>query len=358
MAEPPEARAASDGFSALSLGTALLRARRGVTRFVVVCAVAVALQALLSPASYSVMSSFQPQSRKADTGGGLAGIAAQFGVAVPGADGTQGANFYLALLRSRTLASQIASETYRWREDGAERAGTLIDAFRSRGTTPAIQREEAMIELLKRMEASANAKSGLVTFNVRTKWPELSLAIANVALRRLNEFNLRTRQSQATSERRFADRRLGEVRGELRVMQERLEQFIRQNRSYSGSPELQFQYERLRDELGVRQQVYSTLSQAVEQAKIEEARDVPVFTIVEQPELPARRDPRNTIARTLATLVVALFTAALWIIVRTLIRSGEVSDARTSREWARLRAATAFDLRRPWRLFFARREAR
>lgn len=49
-----------------------------------------------------------------------------------------------------------------------------------------------------------------------------------------------------------------------------------------------FQQQRLQKELDLRQQVYTTLAQAYEQARIDAVRDTPVITIIEHPEGSAR----------------------------------------------------------------------
>lgn len=67
---------------------------------------------------------------------------------------------------------------------------------------------------------------------------------------------------------------------------------------------LTFQEDRLSREVSRQQQLYSTLSQAYEQAKIEEVRDTPVFTLVDEPELPARPNPRFLVLKLPLALIV------------------------------------------------------
>src|SRR3712207_7894583 len=60
------------------------------------------------------------------------------------------------------------------------------------------------------------------------------------------------------------------------------------NRDYRNSPELTFQQERLSREVSRVQQLYGRLSEAYEQAKIEEVRDTPVRSEEHTSELQSR----------------------------------------------------------------------
>jgi uncharacterized protein involved in exopolysaccharide biosynthesis len=120
----------------------------------------------------------------------------------------------------------------------------------------------------------------------------------------VNQFNLETRRSQAASERTFTEQRVQEVRHELRRAEDDLQRFLQRNRDYRNSPQLTFEQDRLAREVAVRQALYTTLSQALEKAKIEEVRDTPVITVVERPEMPAKPDGRGLLRKGLLALVV------------------------------------------------------
>ena len=189
----------------------------------------------------------------------------------------------------------------------------------------------------------------MVNLDVTVPQPALALQINQRLLELLNEFNLRSRQSQAGEERRFTERRLAEVRQELRAAEDRLQQFMQRNRDLRNSPELTFQSDRLEREVMMRQQVYTTLAEAYEQAKIEEVRDTPVITVVQQAELPVRPDRRGLIAKSLLGLLAGLLIGAalaFWKSYTTNSASLSTSDAA---EFAVLRRQAARDLLRPWR---------
>jgi uncharacterized protein involved in exopolysaccharide biosynthesis len=85
--------------------------------------------------------------------------------------------------------------------------------------------------------------------------------------------------------------------------------FLESNRNYSGSPTLQATRDRLQRELSLKSQIHSTLTQAYEQARIDEVRDTPVITVVEAPEVSARPDSRRMVIRLAVALLVGLVLA-------------------------------------------------
>jgi uncharacterized protein involved in exopolysaccharide biosynthesis len=72
---------------------------------------------------------------------------------------------------------------------------------------------------------------------------------------------------------------------------------------------LSFVYDRLVNNVTLRQQIYTSVAQAYEQARIDEVRDTPVITVVEAPLLPAKPDPRPFFRMLVAGLLIALVVA-------------------------------------------------
>jgi uncharacterized protein involved in exopolysaccharide biosynthesis len=54
-----------------------------------------------------------------------------------------------------------------------------------------------------------------------------------------------------------------------------MQAFLQANRQWANSPDLTFQHDRLERDIALRQQVYTTLVQSFEQARISEVRDTP-----------------------------------------------------------------------------------
>ncbi|CAN5873347.1 Wzz/FepE/Etk N-terminal domain-containing protein [soil metagenome] len=303
---------------------------------------------LVLPRTYTVASSFTPQSERLASN--LAGIAAQFGVPLPAADAGASPDFYIELLESRRILGETIKTRYTFPTDTGEVSGTLVDIFEIEAESEGERHEMALRRLRGMISAELDRPSGVVTFEVETLNPHLSARVAERLLDLLNRFNLETRQSQASAERRFTESRLAEAREELLEVENRLQSFLEVNRDLGNSPLLRFRQERLEREVSVRQAVVSALSQGYEQARIDEVRDIPVITIVEAPEAPALPDSRMLLLRGVLALVAGALLGSLLAFFLAFVRASRTDTADELDEFRQLKRATASDIRRPWRL--------
>lgn len=244
------------------------------------------------------------------TGAGLANIASQFGLRLPARDATQSPQFYADLLRSRQLLDSVVRTEYTYRDiRGTPTKHNLVAMFGGRDGDSRVAIERAIAGIDRAIGVSVGRETGVARISVSTPAPELSGAIVSRFLELVNNFNLHTRQTRARAERQFAEARLREVEGELRQSEERLRAFLRVNRSYELSPTLTIEHDRLQRNVTTRQQVYITLLQAFEQARIDEVRDTPVITVVEPPYVPALPDRRGLLRRALLGCVLGTILA-------------------------------------------------
>jgi uncharacterized protein involved in exopolysaccharide biosynthesis len=338
--------------SLLRLVNVVLRHRRIVVGLPILLAAVVCTVTLLLPRQYTSTATFLPSEPQAAQLGQLAGIAAQFGFSLPGATPAESPEFYAALLRSeQTLRAAVRSE-YRLVDetepDTTWIAGDLIGLWEITGRTRARQVENAAKALQRRMSTRTSAETGIVVLSVRTRWPELSVQIAERMLGLVNEFNLETRQSQASNEKEFVTGRMEEARGELAVAEDTLEQFLAQNRRVENSPQLSFERDRLQRRVALHQEVYSSLAQALEQAKIEEVRNTPVISVVEDPYQPARADRRRLVTKGLLSLALGTLLGLMLAFGAEFFLVSRVSDPERYEEFRRLSSETTGDVRSLW----------
>lgn len=303
---------------------------------------------LLLPRTYTVESSFTPQSERMPSN--LAGIAAQFGVALPSGDAGANPDFYVELLQSRRILSETIKAKYTFPTDTGEVTGTLVDILEIEAETDGERQEMALRRVRGMVEAELDRPSGVVTLAVESENPHLSARIAQHLLDLLNRFNLETRQSQAAAERRFTEVRLTEAKEELLGVENRLQSFLELNRDIGTSPLLRFRQDRLQREVDIRQAVVSALAQNYEQARIDEVRDIPVITVVEAPEPPALPDRRMLLLRGVLALVAGALLGALIAFFLAFVQASRTDTADELDEFRRLKRAAALDIRRPWRL--------
>ena len=282
--------------SLLTVANVVLRQRWMVVRVaLIVTLIAVAIL-LLRPREYTSATTFRLQTRAAP-GERLSGFAAQLGLSLPLTDASQTPPFYVDLLYSREIRGAAVTHQYPAAGLPPGQTTNLLDAFKVRGKSPEIRRNHAMEALTDAMTVIASPRTGVISLSVTLKDPVLAQGVARYLIDRINIFNLESRQSQAGAERRFVERRLEEVRRDLRAAEDRLQSFLQRNRDFRNSPELTFQQERLARDVTLQQNVYTTLAQSYEQAKIEEVRDTPALTLIDQPELPVQPDRRGLLRR-------------------------------------------------------------
>jgi len=282
---------------------AVLLRRRGVIVLttLLVTAASVAFT-LLRADAYTTEASFRPQGSDASASE-LMALASQFGVNVPGSSGEEASPaFYAELLASREILFRIAQP--RFSVDGVGSA-SLADLLEIDEQTEELRLEKAIEELREDLVSIRTGReTGILTLEVTTEWPDLSQEIARRLLDEISRFNLHTRQSQAASERVFIQERVDSARSALLEAESAMQTFLLANRQWQNSPDLTFQHDRLERDITLRQQVYTTLVQSFEQARISEVRDTPVITVLQEPFYPPGPDERHVLL--FAALGIAL----------------------------------------------------
>lgn len=337
----------SRGISLLWIVAVLLRDRRTLLLFTGIGMVLGLLVALLRAKTYTTTLSFIPQAAQDARRAGLASLAGQFGIPLGALGGAaESPQLYADLLTTRSVLAPIATDSFALGQDSTRREplAVFLDAD---DDEPAISTENTLRALrTKVISASVAARTtGMVTVRVRTESPYVSLAIAERLLKGLNLFNLVTRQSIAREERQFTEKRLASAREELRSAEDVLQRFLQANRQVGESPALTFQRDRLQREVGLQQQVVSSLAQQYEENRIREVRDTPVITVFERPVLPAKPDSRLRLlilflATALGFGTGAIIVAAREIWNRTPSTTRDPALALLSSEWRRIRGAS------------------
>lgn len=308
-----------------------VRWRRMITLVVVIAAVLTGVLTALRPRSYTATASFACKTPQ--TGQISAGLAAQFGLAVGGAN-SQSPQFYADLIQSRAILGAVAESTYVVPTDSGPQRMTLIQASRRSDDTPARARDRAISDLRKAVSAKISTGTDVVTVSVTQSSPTLAASVARVLVARLNDFNLRERQTQAGQEREFTEQRLAHALGELHAAEDALAAFHVANRDFTRSPLLSLEAERLQRMVASKQQVYTSLAQGYEQARIDELRDTPVIMPIETPEAPTLPDPRGLVRNVILALLVSFFAAGLIAILAEYVRAIRQTDRDDVRELA------------------------
>lgn len=340
LASPPP-----PDISVVSVANVLLRYRYLILFLSLAFGGYAGIKSFTSGRSYTSNAVFMPKGARGQSQ--LGGLLGQFGFNVGG--DAQGSQLYTDMLKTKALLWPVAQQTYTITSDSGSVSGDLIRIFNIEDPRPAARRVKVITRLQMAVRPTLNAKTGVISVNVTTGNPQLSLQVARNVLDQVNAYNLRTRQEQAAAERGFVERQLAEKRAELRAAESVLASFLERNKMFRASPQLTLEYERLDREVNMRQNIYSGLSAAFEQARIEELRDLPVITVIETPELPLEPNARGGVKKTLLGLIIGLVLGCMLAFVLDRMARNRALQTDDFIEFAALRREAMTDLVHPWR---------
>ncbi len=278
----------------------------------VTAAVACALTVLIG--GYTARSRFAPQLSGGDLGA-MAGLAASLRIPVAGGS-AESIDFYVDLLSSSEILRDALVAEYRFhnsRKSSEITAGTLLDILEIEGDTEDERLQNGIDLLREQVVASANQRSGLITLETNAKWAELAEGLNRTVLDLLSRFDRDRRQGRAKAEREFVEGRLEAARLDLQNAEGTLAAFLDRNRRPYQSPRLTMELERRQRQVILKQQVYASLAQSYEEARIEEVRNTPIFTIVDHPEGSARGSKHVVLTAVLGLALGAVFAIG-WIV--------------------------------------------
>ena len=307
-----------DELNPFELPNAVLRSWRVVAALVVGAVALVVAYWALVPRTYTASVAFVPENRNQSRGvpTGIAGLIGQFGVSL-GSDGTQSPRFYAAVLKGRALTEQLLLSRFPDPRGGRQPgdSATLLQLLGVKGLNSVDSLHNGVLALDQLVAVDVDNLTNIVRLTVDSHYPTLAAQVANRLVDYLNEFNAKTRQSQARARRVFVEARVQEGESDLRQGETELKTFYERNRSWQESPQLVFEEGRLRRQVDLRQEVQRTLRREYETARIEEVNDTPVITVIEPATLPTQPSAPRLGALLGIALLFSVFIAVSWAVV-------------------------------------------
>jgi uncharacterized protein involved in exopolysaccharide biosynthesis len=193
---------------------------------------------------------------------------------------------YPELIRSRqSLEAALAA---RFPRASGQDSVLLIDLVERSGSG-ALRLENAVKKLRRKVYATIDRRTSMLTIRVRSGDPAVAASVANFLVAHLQEFSIRSMAGNAAENRRFVEGRLAETSAELARAEAALETFNQNNLRIGNSPHLQLQQGRLMRDVRVQEEVFLTLTREYELARVDEHRDVPVVNTIDLAIVPASR---------------------------------------------------------------------
>lgn len=286
--------------------------------------VVVAISSLQTPYHVATSRFMTTQNEQFRQGGNSGGLLSQLGALVNESSGPS-PRFFSALITSGSVVREVAQDTYTVVVEGDTVSGTVAELY-GEGTSSYegnVKRSERLIR--SNLSAEEDRGTGFVSLSVAAEWPSLAVAVNRRLLEVVNEFNMEQRQDQAAIERQFVEEVLAEKQEDLMAAERELQRFLETNQQYEQSPRLRFEANRLERQVNMRQQMYTQLAQALEQARLSEVRNTPFIRVVEWPEENMSREGTQSpyFSGFLASVVAFLLVAGLVLAQAYLQRHSE-----------------------------------
>jgi uncharacterized protein involved in exopolysaccharide biosynthesis len=248
----------------------------------------------------------------------MSSIAEQFGVRMSSGGGTGSPDFYAQLLKSPEVLTPVASRSYSTTDAEGKRAAGFVSRLYGIEAPPGTDTIALSRDLLTQsVKSSSDPITGIISLSVTAPSRDLSIVLNREILASANNFLQNRRQARAAEETKFVESRLDEARSQLAVAEANLRDFVTQNRQYQTSPQLALQSAQLERTVSLRQQVFVTLSQAYEQARIEAMRNISLISVLQRPEYSVNRKVASLARNIVLALILGVLVAMGLVVART-----------------------------------------
>jgi len=296
--------------------------------------------------TYTATTTFAPRSRVQQSL--TTSVLSQLGIG--GNGGGAGGAYYMEVIRTPRILGPVVNAKYSFQTDTGIVNATLVQLYGLGGAPPKNATAGAVNRLGAALKTTAPpGGGGIMKVSVTTEYAALSALVARRILQEINHFNLQTRQEQASGERQFIEARVAEARMVLSDAENALQNFTSENQVFQPISRLTLEWERLHREVELRQDLYTNLAKALDQAKVDEVRDSPVITVIEAADVPLGPDASVWQRKAIFGVIIGLFLGILLASMHSYVARTRGTYSDDYEELARLKAETGEDMRHPWR---------
>ncbi len=193
---------------------------------------------------------------------------------------------------------------------------SFLSSFYNTQTDSTFVIEKAIKKFSEHVKVSEDRISGLIKIQTTFQDPYVSAGIANYIGSQVEEYIQKENSAQSKKEKLFIMDRLLIVKNELENAEKELKYFKERNRGYEDSPELFMLFSQLFRETEAKKQVYMTLQQQLELARIEEVKQSPILHILDKAVPPINKSsPRRALFLFISGLI-GLFMSSVSTVMR------------------------------------------
>jgi hypothetical protein len=192
----------------------------------------------------------------------------------------------------------------------------IISSYNSETVDQRYEYIEIALEEINDRISVREDKSGLVIVNVLMEEPRLSASIANFIYDAIVDYTINVHNAQAKLNREFIEKRQAEVKEELNIVEEKLKYFRERNRSIKQSPQLQMELEQHLRDVKIQTEIYITLQQQYELARIEEVKETPSVVILDQGRIAYEKTKPKTLVILIFYFLAGVFLSLTGILIK------------------------------------------
>lgn len=275
----------------------------------------------------------------------LQGLAAQFGVSVPG--GGEGAEWvYPDIIKSRTLAKVVLNRKFDTEQYGPKKS--LLQILTYGDEEPEVGPDTLIkygIEsLLGMIEVEQDRASSIYTLTVSAFEPQFAADLCTALIEELDKHQRKYKTAKVKETRLFIEGRIVEVQKELEEAEEDLKEFRDRNRQIQQSPALLLEQQRLMRETSVLTGVFTTLKQQLEMTKIEEVKESALVQVLDPPEAPLYRDKPKRKLSVLLALILGFGVAVVGAFIKEYAQNSDEEEKGKLQEITELTKNNILDL--------------
>lgn len=325
----------TEEISLLEMFDTLKSRRKFIFWFTGIITVIALVYALVATPMYSSYVSIYPSledSSMSSALGDFQGIASAIGISM---DGAGPLTFYIPdIVNSRMLRKSVVLSTWTaehysapvglityWEIDDptkiTKRILRFVTGIFSKKKVDPQRRytENAMSELGSRISIREE-DSGLTTIIVSMEEPQLASDIANFIANEIKTYIREEQGKQSKKYREFIEGRLSESKSELSKSEEELTSFRKEHPIALDTPERQLDRGRMMRNIEVNQEVYITLRQQHELARIEELRETTAINILDEAEPPVKHSAPRRILILTGSFIFGLFISVIIVLIK------------------------------------------
>lgn len=269
---------------------------------------------------YSAQISLYPAKKESMQGlGQFQSLASNFGMKMP--ENNQDFNIP-DVVKSRLIANKVLDQL--WETKNGKKISLFnlwklnknYSSFINESNDSTFIREKAVKIFLEHINVQEDRITGLITIIVTLEDPRIAASIANFIGEQVQRYIQKENSAQSKREKLFINERLNIVKNELETNEMDLKIFKERNRKYQDSPELFMVFSRIFREVEAKKNVYLTLQQQLELARIEEVKQSPILHILDHAIPPSRKSSPRRLFFLFFSLAIGFLSSSLSVVFK------------------------------------------